>query len=122
MSSFNLTRMSLRNLVHKPATKMYPTVPLVPKERTKGHVVNDIETCILCGICQKRCPTLAITVDKPNRTWTIDPFACVQCKTCVRACPKKSLTMDNNYIKPSAKKYTHTEHKPEEQPAEAPAA
>jgi formate hydrogenlyase subunit 6/NADH:ubiquinone oxidoreductase subunit I len=97
---------------------MYPVVPPAYTPRSKGHVVNDIKECILCGICEKRCPTSAIIVDKPAETWTIDPFRCVQCLTCVRACPKACLHMDNNYTRPNTSMYTHTEKKPELTPEE----
>ncbi|MDR1422530.1 MAG: 4Fe-4S binding protein [Coriobacteriales bacterium] len=101
MSSFGLAKMSLRNLFRKPATKGYPAVPAVFTERSKGTVRNDMDTCILCGICQKRCPTNAIVVDKPGGTWTVNDFDCIQCLSCVRSCPKKSLTMDPQYAAPA---------------------
>jgi formate hydrogenlyase subunit 6/NADH:ubiquinone oxidoreductase subunit I len=113
MGSFHLTKMSLRNLLKKPATKMYPTVAPTYTKRTKGHVTCDIETCILCGICEKRCPTHAITVSKPDETWTIDNFSCIQCVSCVRACPKKCLMMEPDYTKAATAKSTITVKKPE---------
>ncbi len=113
MGSFMLTKMSFRNLFKKPVTKMYPVEPPVYTSRSKGHVVNDIKECILCGICEKRCPTGAIVVDKPAETWTINPFACIQCMFCVRACPKSCLTMEHGYTPPSTSMYTHTDTKPE---------
>ncbi|MDR3308223.1 MAG: 4Fe-4S binding protein [Coriobacteriales bacterium] len=118
MGSFYLTKMSLRNLFKKPATKMYPVAAPVYTPMTKGHVENDIETCILCGICEKKCPTLAIVVDKPAETWTIDPFACIQCYTCIRACPKSSLTMLPQYTGASTGKYLRSVTKPEPTPEE----
>jgi ech hydrogenase subunit F len=97
MGSFHLAGMSLKNLFSKPATKMYPVVKPEWFERTKGRVENDIAACILCGICQKKCPAAAIVVDKPAGTWTLNPFSCVQCYSCIRACPKNSLSMDAQY-------------------------
>ena len=85
--------MSLGNLFKKPATKLYPVVAPAYTSRTKGQVDIDIDSCILCGICAKKCPSLAIVVDKPTRSWSIDRFACVQCNSCVRDCPKDSLRM-----------------------------
>jgi ech hydrogenase subunit F len=114
--------MSLRNAFKKPATKMYPTVPIKFTSRTKGHVVNDIDDCILCGICEKRCPTHALVVEKQHLdeagektggSWTIDRFSCIQCLTCVRSCPKKCLTMDPHYAAAATEKFTETTHKPE---------
>lgn len=117
---FSLSGMTLKNLFSKPVTRMYPAEPQVYYERSKGHIDNDIDACILCGICEMKCPSLALKVDKEARTWTIDPFSCVQCNTCVRACPKKSLSMLPNYTPVSATKTTRTLTKPlEEVKAEA---
>jgi len=113
MGSFHLTKMSFRNLFKKPATKLYPVVPPVYTPMTKGRIVNDISVCILCGICEKKCPAGALAVDKPAGTWTLDPFACVQCYTCVRACPKGCLTMLAAYTPAAVKKSVRVEKKPE---------
>ncbi len=94
---FNITGMTLKNLISKPATKRYPVEPQVYTAMTKGHISNDIELCILCSICMKKCPATAIIVDKPAGTWEINPFSCVQCYACVRVCPKNSLTMLPDY-------------------------
>ena len=47
---------------------MYPIKPREWQERTRGHIEINEADCILCGICAKRCPTLAINVDKAART------------------------------------------------------
>jgi ech hydrogenase subunit F len=113
MGSFHLTKMSLRNLFKKPATKMYPVVAPTYTTRTKGHVVCNISTCTLCSICEKRCPTHAITVDKPGESWSIDNFSCIQCLSCVRICPRKCLTMEPDYTKAAREKTSVTVRKPE---------
>ena len=100
MGSFKLGKMTLGGLFKKPETLMYPVETKTPPAGLKGHVVNDVDRCILCGICQKRCPCAAIVVDKPARTWTIDRFRCVQCGSCVRECPKDCLTMEPTYTPP----------------------
>jgi formate hydrogenlyase subunit 6/NADH:ubiquinone oxidoreductase subunit I len=116
MGSFHLAGMSLRNFFRKPATKMYPVVAPAYTSRTKGQVVIDIETCILCGICAKKCPSLAIRVDKPARTWSIDPFACIQCNSCVRDCPKDSLRMAPEKPTVGTVMSILTVNKPEQEP------
>ena len=105
MGSFKLGKMTLRSLFGKPETVLYPVQTRPMPEGLKGHVSNNIEECILCGICQKRCPCGAIAVDKAARTWTIDRFRCVQCGNCVRECPKACLSMKPAYAPPSTKKH-----------------
>jgi formate hydrogenlyase subunit 6/NADH:ubiquinone oxidoreductase subunit I len=99
-------------------TRLYPLQKPDYFARTKGRVVNDIKACILCSICEKKCPAAAIKVDKPAQTWTLDPFACVQCYSCVRACPKHSLTMLASYTPAATVKTVYVEKKPELSPEE----
>lgn len=106
MGSFKLGLMTLGSLFKKPETLLYPFDKKEPYKGQKGHVVNDAELCILCGICQKVCPCHAIDVSKEGRMWQINPFLCVQCGSCVRSCPKKCLSMDPSYTPVSPKKYT----------------
>ena len=95
----------LRNLVSKPYTrkteKEYPA-------GTRGHVENDMDLCILCGLCSIKCPTHAITVDKAEKTWSIRPMSCIQCRCCVDNCPKKSLSMGLRFQEPGDEKITKT--------------
>lgn len=119
MGTFKLGKISLSGLFSKPATKMYPVVPATYFDRTAGHVENiAMKDCILCALCEKRCPTNCITVDKAAETWTIDPFACISCGSCVRVCPKSCLTMVQSYTAPATSKATITIKKPELTPEE----
>ena len=68
----------------------------------------DIDTCILCGLCSRKCPTGAITVNRAEKTWRIEAFDCIQCGCCVETCPKKCLTMKNAYTRPGAEKTSDT--------------
>jgi formate hydrogenlyase subunit 6/NADH:ubiquinone oxidoreductase subunit I len=109
--------MSLRNAFKKPVTKLYPAEPPRFTARSKGQVQNDIEACIFCGICEKRCPTHALIVNRPNKSWTIDRFSCIQCLSCVRACPKKCLSMSPQYAPAAQEKSTETYQAPNNQEA-----
>lgn len=95
----------LHNLVSKPKTrkveKEYPT-------GTRGHVENDMDVCVLCGLCSIKCPTHAITVDKVAKTWSIRPMSCIQCRCCVDNCPKKCLSMGLRFQEPGEEKVTKT--------------
>ena len=104
MSTVNYVGQALKNLFSKPATCKYPFEPREFPERTRGHVENDMDKCVLCGLCQMRCPTGAITVDKKEQTWAIRPFSCIQCRCCVDNCPKKCLSMEQQYQEPGERK------------------
>ena len=95
----------LHNLVSKPKTrraeKEYPV-------GTRGHVENDMDLCVLCGLCSIKCPTHAITVDKAAKTWSISPMSCIQCRCCVDNCPKKSLSMGLRFQEPGEEKIIKT--------------
>ena len=103
LAGFNKTVLS--NLFSTPKTrkveKEYPA-------GTRGHVENDMDLCILCGLCSIKCPTHAITVDKNEKTWSIRPMSCIQCRCCVDNCPKKSLSMGLRFQEPGTEKVTKT--------------
>ncbi len=120
MGGFKLGKMTLGSLFKKPETILYPVETKTPPAGLKGHVVNGVENCILCGICEKRCPCSAIEVDKKGRTWSINRFRCVQCGSCVRECPKDCLTMDTAYTPPATQKYVDSFEVPEQPKREKP--
>ena len=119
MGGFKLGKMTLSGLFKQPETIQYPVQKKEPPAGLKGHVTNDTGACILCGICQKRCPTGAIVVDKPARTWSIDRFRCVQCGSCVRECPKQCLAMEPTYTPPATEKRSDVFEVPEHAKAAA---
>jgi len=81
-----------KNLFSKPATRMYPFVKREPFADSRGHIEGcDIDKCIFCGICQRKCPADAIIVNKAEKSWEIDQFRCVICNACVDTCPKKCI-------------------------------
>ena len=113
MAFWKMGKTVLSSLFKKPATLMYPVVPREYKDRTRGHIDIDEQECILCGICQRKCPTDAITVSKQDRTWTIQRMQCIQCSCCVEVCPKKCLSNENTYTTPDVKKVVDTHDIPE---------
>ena len=113
MGGFKLGKMTLGSLFKKPETVLYPVEKKEAPAGLKGHIVNDVDVCILCGICQRRGPCAAIVVEKPNRKWTIDKFRCVQCGTCVLECPKHCLSMEPGWPAPSREMHTESVDVPE---------
>lgn len=110
----------LKNLVKGPDTIRYPSQPAKMTEATRGHLVNHIEDCTFCSLCQMHCPADAIKVSRPDRTWTLNQFQCVICGCCVSYCPKDCLLIEQTYLPPTTEEITVTlkgpdEEKPEEQ-------
>lgn len=109
MTIMSFTKTALRNLFAKPATRQYPEKPRVYPDRTRGQIHIDIDTCIFCGLCSKKCPTGAITVNRAERTWSIERMGCIQCGSCVESCIKQhSLSMLQDYTQPGAMKVVDT--------------
>ena len=102
---FEMFRNIVKNYLHGPATRLYPFEKREPFALVRGQISGiDPDLCIFCGICQRRCPALAIAVDKPTKTWTIDQYKCVICGVCVEACPKHCINMELQYKAPVSKK------------------
>jgi len=94
---FDMLGNILKNLSSKPATRKYPFEKREPFKGTRGQVDIEIDSCIFCGICSKKCPSNAINVSKADKTWDVDHFKCVVCGVCEDVCPKKSIHMKEAY-------------------------
>jgi ech hydrogenase subunit F len=102
MSVMGMSRTVLRNLFSRPVTRLYPSrVEAHRTPRSRGSIEIDIEVCIFCSACSKRCPTDAIIVAKTEKEWNIDRLRCCTCNACVEVCPKKCLGMANRYTAPT---------------------
>ncbi|MEI6603378.1 MAG: 4Fe-4S binding protein [Clostridia bacterium] len=101
---FDMIGNIVKNLFSKPATRNYPFVVREVPVNARGHISGiDPEACIYCGICQRKCPSDAIVVDKVNRTWEIETYRCIVCSECVTVCPKQCIYMDAKHLTSSTK-------------------
>jgi ech hydrogenase subunit F len=100
MRSFTMTKTIIKNLLNGPVTLMYPQKKRTYTPITRGRVEVNINKCIFCGMCDRRCPTYAITVTKDSKEWQIDRLKCCTCDLCVDICPVKCLSMENQYTPP----------------------
>ncbi|MEN8075663.1 4Fe-4S dicluster domain-containing protein [Clostridioides difficile] len=101
MGVMELAKTVIKNLLSPSITKNYPKEEKENYELTRGHIEINIENCVFCGLCSRKCPTGAITVSRNEKSWQIDRLECIQCGYCIDNCPKKTLIMKNDYIKPS---------------------
>jgi ech hydrogenase subunit F len=114
----------MKSLFSKPATAMYPIKKREFFENTRGSIeMAQLENCIFCGICSKKCPTQAIAVDRGDKRWEIDRTRCIVCNYCVEVCPKKCLGTKGQYTTPlvdkSHKLFTLYGEAKKEEPKEA---
>ncbi|MCL2639515.1 MAG: 4Fe-4S binding protein [Phycisphaerales bacterium] len=93
MAIFAMERLALKWAFKKPVSSNYPFEPRVPLAGSRGKLEMPNSTCIYCKICEKKCPTGAIFVDRAAKKWSIDRLRCVSCAACVEQCPKKSLAL-----------------------------
>lgn len=101
MTIFSMTKTLLKSIFHGPYTTKYPLAKKKNYERTRGKIEINIGECIYCGICERRCPTEAIKIEKENKKWSIQRLQCIQCGYCVEGCPKKCLSMNTQYSAPT---------------------
>ena len=93
-------------------TKQYPhEIPVMPP-RFRGHIelIPDEETggpkCVVCGMCQKGCPSNCITVEGEKREgvkgkvltrYILDFTTCSLCGQCVESCKFGAIRFSRDY-------------------------
>ena len=98
MSLFSMTKIVMSSLFSRPSTRLYPFEPRNIIEGSRGNIRIEIDKCIFCGICAKKCPTSALAVERKESRWSMDRLRCITCGACVDACPKKCLFMDGAHM------------------------
>ncbi|BFL47602.1 EFR1 family ferrodoxin [Lactonifactor longoviformis] len=78
----NYMRHRIPDFASKIYYKTYDT-----KRRTANFRVED--SCIGCGLCEKKCPADAITLKEGTPVWTREK--CVMCLGCLHRCPRFSI-------------------------------
>lgn len=60
---------------------------------------TNTETCILCGMCARVCPTAAVTVNGSVKTVKAD---CIACTACVKSCPTGARIWKHERVRKAA--------------------
>jgi formate hydrogenlyase subunit 6/NADH:ubiquinone oxidoreductase subunit I len=101
MSYFQMLNLSIQQLWHRPATRLYPQEVRPVIARSRGRVELQPSTCTLCLLCEKKCPTHAIHIDRTQRLFTLDRFQCILCGACESACiAKHAIVLSEHYAPP----------------------
>ncbi len=103
---------TIREFVKPVVTVQYPreTIPMTPRYRGHIELVRDPESggpkCIVCGMCQKACPSGCITVDGEKREgvkgkvltlYRLDFTKCSLCGMCVESCKPGAIDFSKDY-------------------------
>jgi len=103
---------TIKAFFHPVVTLQYPHESLKMTPRYRGHIelVPDPETgealCIVCGMCQKNCPTGCITVagEKPEGSkkkvltkYRLNFTTCSLCGICVESCKPNAINFSKDY-------------------------
>ena len=88
-----------KHLFKGPVTLEYPEKKRELNDNFRGKPV--VEGCIGCGICQKVCPTGAISFTKDENgkvsSYTVDLKKCMFCGNCEYYCPKGAIKLTQEY-------------------------
>jgi NADH-quinone oxidoreductase subunit I len=100
----------LFNNERKIFTLYYPEERVKYPDAYRGRPVlvlgdNGVEKCVACGLCEKMCPALCISI-QPGETklskerypegFTIDQARCIVCGFCEEVCPKEAILMSQD--------------------------
>lgn len=96
----------LRNCTRRPKTRLYPVEERQLFPKTRGQIKFELDKCIFCTLCAKRCPTNAISVDRKEKILVFDPFRCIVCEACIEGCAKDAFTLVEKWRSPNTQKYT----------------
>jgi formate hydrogenlyase subunit 6/NADH:ubiquinone oxidoreductase subunit I len=101
MAYFEMSKLALRWALRKPPTTRYPFEPRIVIPGSRGQVEFTKEKCVYCTVCAKRCPTLALRINRAEKRWSIDRLRCISCGACVEACPKDAIELSTSYCSPT---------------------
>ena len=94
----------LKNLFSRPATRRYPHEKREPFAEARGHIRFLSDKCSFCGACARRCPAVAIVVNRAEKELTFEPFRCIICEACAEVCPRQAIDVMSVHRPPANRK------------------
>lgn len=128
MSSLPMFLETLRQIIKKPATNLFPAkylpgsitgflgkvsegkAAINPPVETpgdfRGKIIYDRDTCIGCKLCTRVCPSHAIEFVPGTKTVRIYVTQCIFCSQCNDICPVSCLHMSRDFLLADENRYS----------------
>lgn len=94
------TKSTIKNLISKPDTVLYPADSVaLPADYRGAPVLAEPEKCLLCLKCMRICPTHAINIsdiDDETAKFEINLGRCCYCGECQDGCTFSAITLTQN--------------------------
>jgi formate hydrogenlyase subunit 6 len=92
----SITLIAIKNLFSRPFTRRYPKEKVEPLGHFRGVVEYYPEKCIGCRMCERYCPSDAITFHEKGKI-DFDMGKCVFCGLCADVCPADAITITKKF-------------------------
>lgn len=89
----------------KPYLASFIALPEYEKMRKTSHFRVD-DTCVGCGLCEKKCPDHAIRMKDKRPEWIKEQ--CIMCLGCLHRCPKFAIQYDDRTRKHGQYRHPNT--------------
>jgi len=119
-----MTKTIMSNLLKKYSTRLHPFEQRILPDGFRGRLKFAIKKCILCRLCEIKCPTKIIHIDAEIGLWEREVMGCLYCGVCADVCPTGCITMTNVHrppiMEPAFQRFNVTPKpsKKKEQPAQ----
>lgn len=58
----------------------------------------NLQECVFCTLCAKKCPAEALNVNREEKSWILNEETCIGCGLCASNCPKKCIIIEEEGI------------------------
>jgi len=106
-------KVTIKTFFGPSVTCQYPRETLTLSPRFRGHIKLLTDTCRVCGLCERSCPTDCIKVEGEKKEgqkykvvtkFILDFTRCSHCGLCVESCPEGAIGFSQDYNLASLRK------------------